>query len=331
MELSVRGTSVEVTGGTVVLLLVGLALVTYGGYDYVQQSAAVDDAVPVEATVVETATSQSDGRNGATYHAHVEFTYRYQGTEYTGDQLTPGAVSPSYDSRSEAESAIEPYDAGATVTAYVDPADPGDGFLERRTTRAPLVFVAIGGLVLVLTGLNAAGAKNPGQGTELRPASEREPTRYRTLFGVDRDAVNRVSKRLIAASVAAVPLSLIGVAILLFASQSGSDGGSGGSSSVQVGLSDPLGILLVTAFLAALALVASVLLYGVWSFTEYRRLRERIPEPRPPSPFRHPTRLVTILLTNDDLDDYGARVKRTGSVLVVALFLGGVLLELLVF
>lgn len=328
MELSVRGTPIEITRGTVVVVLVGLAFVTFGGYDYVQQSAAVDDAVPVEATVVETATSQSDGRNGATYHAHVEFTYRYQGTEYTGDQLTPGAVSPSYDSRSEAESALEPYEAGATVTAYVDPADPGDGFLERRTTGAPLVFVAIGGLVLVLTGLNAAGAKNPGQGTELRPASEREPTRYRTLFGVDRDAVNRVSKRLIAASVAAVPVSLIGVAVLLFASQSGSDGG--GSSSMQVGLSDPIGLLLVTAFVAALALVASVLLYGVWSFTEYRRLRERIPEPRPPSPFRHPTRLVTILLTNDDLDDYGARVKRTGSVLVVALFLGGVLLELLV-
>lgn len=327
MEFSVRGTSVEVTGGTVVLLLVGLAFVAYGGYDYAQQSAAVDDAVSVEATIVETDVSQSDGRSSANYHAHVEFTYQHEGTEYTGDRLVPGATSPSYDTRSEAESAIEPYDAGETVTAYVDPADPGEGFLERRTTGGPPVFVAIGGVVLLLTSLNAAGAKNPGQGTALRPASEREPARYRTLFGVDRSAVNRISKRLIAGAVIVVPLSMVGVAILLFASQ----GADGGSSSVQVGLSDPVGVLLVAAFVGMLALVASILLYGVWSFTEYRRLRERIREPRPPSPFKHPTRLVTILVGDHDLDAYGTRVKRTGSVLVVALFLVGVLLELLAF
>jgi len=51
MEFAVRGTVVTVTNGTAILLLVGLAFVTYGGYDYVQQSGAVDDAVSVEATI----------------------------------------------------------------------------------------------------------------------------------------------------------------------------------------------------------------------------------------------------------------------------------------
>ncbi|MFC6960672.1 hypothetical protein ACFQJ8_00920 [Halocatena marina] len=78
-------------------------------------------------------------------------------------------------------------------------------------------------------------------------------------------------------------------------------------------------------------MIASLLLYSLWSFTEYRRLRERISEPRPPSPFKHPTRLVTILTTNDDLDDYGRRVKKTGFTFVLALFFIGALLNELVF
>jgi hypothetical protein len=88
--------------------------------------------------------------------------------------------------------------------------------------------------------------------------------------------------------------------------------------------------VLLTAFLAGLALIGALVLYGVWSFTEYRRLRERIPEPRPPSPFRHPSRLVTVLYTREGLDAYGRRVKRTGFVLAVTAFLVGVFTFVLV-
>ena len=326
MELSVRGTPIEVTKGTVLLLLIGLALLTYGGYDYVQQSDAVDDAVTVEATVVEASVSESTSGRGVSYHPIVEFTYEYRGTEYTGDQLLPGSIESSYDTRSDAESAVEPYDAGTTVTAYVDPAEPSEGFLERRTSGGPVEFVAIGGVVLLVTGLHAVGARRPGHGTELRPASERESEPYRTLLGVDRDTVHRVSTRLIAAAAAVVPLSLIGIVVLLLGT---SDGGE--PVELDVALTDPVGLLFGTATLAVLVLVVSVLLYCVWSYTEYRRLRERIPEPRPPSPFRRPTRLVTVLLGNYDLDSYGQRVQRTGFALLVALSLVGGLLGLLVF
>ncbi|WP_276253055.1 DUF3592 domain-containing protein [Halomontanus rarus] len=329
MAISVRGTPIEITRGTVILVLVALAFATYGGYDYVQQSTAVDDAVSVEGTIVETSISQSDGRRSTSYHAHVEFTYQYQGTEYIGDQLFPGDISPSYDTRSEAESALEPYGSGATVTAYVDPAAPDEGFLERQSTQGPLVFVAIGGGMLFVTTFNAIGARRPGQGTELRPVREHESTRYRTLFGVDRSTVNRISTHLMAVALIVGPLSMVGVMGLLLVSNSGSDGD--GSAQIQVGLSDPIGLLVVTAFVAAVVFLASVLLYGIWSFSEYRRLRDRIPEPRPPSPFKHPTRLVTILLGNYDLDTYGKRVQRTGFAFLVALFLVGAFARVLVF
>jgi len=106
LEFAVRGTLVTVTKGIAILLLVGLAFVTYGGYDYVQQSGAVDDAVSVEATIEKTSISEV-GRRGVDYDVQIEFTYQYHGTEYTSDQLYPGSISETYDTRSEAQSVID--------------------------------------------------------------------------------------------------------------------------------------------------------------------------------------------------------------------------------
>jgi hypothetical protein len=92
-----------------------------------------------------------------------------------------------------------------------------------------------------------------------------------------------------------------------------------------------IGVLLGSALLAAVTSVVSVLLYSIWSFTEYRRLRDRIPEPRPPSPFAHPTRLVTILIGNHELDTYGQRVQKTGVAFLVVLFFLGILARILMF
>jgi len=329
MEFSVRGTPVEITAGTVIFVLIGLAVAGYGGYDYVQQSEAIEDAVEVDATVVETSISEVDsGRSGIEHDAHVEFRYQFRGTEYTSDQLFPGSFDATYDTRSDAEAVLEPYDEGETVTAYVDPDAPGEGFLEQRTSQGPLQLVAIGGLLLVVISLNAVGARRPGHGTELESVADHEARRYPTLFGVQRERVNRLSKRLGKGGIIVLPLSIIGVAIALLLSQSES---GGTPEQQQVGLSDPVGLLLLTAFLAALVLLVSGLLYGIWSLTEYRRLRDRIPEPRPPSPFKHPTRLVTILLGDYELDTYGKRVQRTGVTFVLVLFLIGLLIQLLVF
>jgi len=328
MNISVRGTPVTVTAGTVIFTVIGLALVGYGGYDYVQQTQTVDDSVGVEATIVETSVTEVEsGRSGIKYDTHTEFTYRYQGTEYRSDQIVPGSFDETYDTRREAESALEPYEDGDTVTAYVDPDAPGEGFLEHRTSQGPLQFMAIGGLLLLVTTLDAVGTRKPGQRTDLQPVDKHEQQRYSTLFGVGRETVNRVSKQLMVGAVAVLPLSLGGVVLVLL----GTESGSGTGSELQVTLLDPVGFLLGTAFLAVLVLLVSVLLYGVWSFTEYRRLRDRIPEPRPPSPFKHPTRLVTILLGNHDLDTYGKCVQRTGFAFVVALFFIAVILQLLVF
>ncbi|WP_434523161.1 DUF3592 domain-containing protein [Halorubrum sp. AS12] len=327
MEFTVRGTPIRVTKGTIIIVLVCLAGITFGGYDYVQQSEAVDDAVTVEATIEEASVSQSESRGSSDYYVQIEFTYQFQGTQYTGDQLFPGSISQSYDTRSDAQSAIEPYEAGETVTAYVDPDNPSEGFLERQTVTSPFEFIAIGGLGLLLTALNAIGARKPGAETGIRSEHEYTSTRYQTLFGVDRGTIHSLSIQLLKIALFVLPASVVSTAaVLLFAGS-----GSGDPAHLQVELTDPIGVLLGIVFLAVITLVISVLLYSVWSFTEYRRLRERIPEPRPPSPFTHLTRLVTICIGNYELDAYGNRVQKTGVAFLVALFFLGALAQILVF
>jgi hypothetical protein len=314
MQVTVRGTLIAVTPLMLVAIVLGIGVAGYGGYDYIQQSNAVDDAVAVETTVLDAQVSESDGRR-LYYRVTVEHTYQYRGTEYTSERVFPGATSPMYTVRSDAERVIESYEPNATTTAYVDPDAPGRAFLERQTTLAPLKFVGFGALVVLLTTLHAIGPRDPGQSTELLPTSEHEPAHYETLFGVDRNAINRFSKRLLAVA-PVVCLTSLGTTVGMVYMT--------GSSSVQVDLTDPVGFALLTASVSALASIVALVPYGAWSFTEYRRIRERIPEPRPPSPFRHPSRLVTILYTSDGLDVYGRRVKLTGFVFTVTGVLIGV-------
>ncbi|QWC18448.1 DUF3592 domain-containing protein [Halorubrum sp. 2020YC2] len=320
MQRTVRGVAVTVTPVILIALVLGLGIAGYGGYDYVRQSNAVDDAVAVETTVVDAEITRSEGRRFY-YRASVEHTYEYQGGEYTSKQVFPGSTRPMYTVRGDAQRVIEPYEPNVTATAYVDPDNPSRAFLERQTTFAPFKFIGFGGLLALLTTLHAIGARSPGQNTGIRQASEREPTRNETASGVQRNTLSRFSKRLMLFTPAVFLVSLVTMVALLLSSE---------ESSIRVSLTTPVGFALLAALLSALGFLLGLTLYGIWSVTEYGRLRERIPDPRPPSPFRHPSRLVTILYSRDELDTYGRRVKLTGFVFTLIEFLVGLLAFVLV-
>ena len=92
-----------------------------------------------------------------------------------------------------------------------------------------------------------------------------------------------------------------------------------------------VGIPLLAAAAFWIGMILSLCLYGAWSFSKYRQVRGRLYDPKPPSPFRHPSRLVTILGTsNDELSDYGKRVRVTGWVLLAALGMMGVVANFIV-
>jgi hypothetical protein len=305
------GVPIRLTGPTILVLLLTAGAIGYGGYDYVQQGNAIDDAVAVNATVTETDIEQTGGRRGIDYAVDVQFTYEYEGTEYTSDELYPTSLSPSYETESKAQSVLEPYETNETATAYVDPSDPGNAFLEPKRTNSPFVVSGGGALIFLLTLCHAAGARTPGQDTGIRPADEHESTRYETLFGLARERVHRLSTGLMKSGLGVFVLALFSTIGLILATS---------DSSIQADLTDPIGLVLLAGLGGVLGVIGGLLLYLLWSFTEYRRLRDRIPQPRPPSPFKRPTRLITILSTNDGLDAYGRRVKRTGFALFILIF-----------
>ena len=140
--LSINGP--ESLRGALLMLLVGLALVGYGGYDYVQQSEAVENSVEVTATVESVGVETVSARRGVDHEPTVRFGYEYEGATYESTSVFPASISPSYDTESAARSVVSEYEEGETTTAYVAPDRPGEAFLKNRTTNTPLLAAGFG-------------------------------------------------------------------------------------------------------------------------------------------------------------------------------------------
>lgn len=315
MDLPVGITTLHLSRESVFLLLLAVGLIAVGGYEYVQQEQAVENAVAVQATVDTAHVERIDSRRSIDYEPDIEYTYRYRGEMYTSDQVFPGATIRTYSDRSKARAIVRSYQPGTTVQAYVRPSDPDDGFLIRERTPWPGRAITVGGVLLGLVVLAGLGSKTPGQ-YELRPASEARAPAVPAWLERNGETLRRLSKGLLAVCFAAFCLSLVGLFVGILSLTEGTDG------SAQPVQADPLGPV-VLSLLARLGfwvgMVVALCLYGVWSFARYRRLRSRLHEPKPPSPFKHPSRLVTILGTDsDELPTYGRRVRLTGWAFVVA-------------
>lgn len=130
--------------GGILVLVVGLAVAGYGAYDYSQQSAAIENSVEVDATITGTNVDSIRTSGTTQFDPDVRFEYSYQGESYTSDNLYPASASENYDTKSGAQSAIQEYEQGETVTAYVNPDSPGDAFLKNEKSTSPLWFAALG-------------------------------------------------------------------------------------------------------------------------------------------------------------------------------------------
>ncbi|MFY4813711.1 DUF3592 domain-containing protein [Haloarcula argentinensis] len=314
MKVPLGITTLHLSRKSALLLLLAVGLLGFGGYDYVQQSRAVNDAVAVQATITDARVDRLDGGRGIDYEPEIHYTYRYQGETYTSEQVFPSTGIRTYSDRSKAESIVESYEPG-TTRAYVSPADPDDAFLIRERTPFPLRAIAVGGVLSVIGVLAGLGAENPGQ-QELRPASERQPAPRKSWVARHGATIHRLSKQLLGICFAGFWLSMV---VLVFGLLNTSSGFGGAPQGIQAELLGPVGLPLIAAFCFWVGMILSLCLYSIWSFTEYQQLRQRLPASKPPSPFRHPSRLVTILGTEDgSLSGYGKRVRLTGWALLIA-------------
>ncbi|EMA24215.1 DUF3592 domain-containing protein [Haloarcula amylolytica] len=148
-DSGLRVTGPDTLGGAVLYLVVGIAIASYGGFDYVQQTEAVRNSVEVDANITELGIETDSGTSsnpGVKYEPNVEFEYTYNGTTYTGTKLYPANIERNYERRSAAESAIDSYEQGTQTTAYVSPDEPEDAFLKNKTSNAPIIAIGLGGL-----------------------------------------------------------------------------------------------------------------------------------------------------------------------------------------
>lgn len=325
MDVPIGSTTLHITQRRALLFLLALGLLGVGGYEYVQQSQAVDDAVTVEATVADATVDRIESGRGATeYEPEISYTYRYDSQTYTSDDVFPGSSIRTYTDRTDAQAIVEQYEPGTTVRAYVLPSDPKTAFLIQQRTPWPLQAVVAGSALFVIGVLAALGSQQPGR-QKLKPAATHV---HSSPDWLDRygDTVERWSKRLIGASFVGFWLSLIVMVLSLLSTTRGLDGAP---QDVQATLFGPVGVPVLAAVSCYLGLILSLCLYGSWSFMRYRRLRTRLQEPVPPSPFRHPSRLVTIIGTDgESLSTYGRRVRATGWAFLIAGILLGVFVQL---
>jgi hypothetical protein len=172
----------------------------------------------------------------------------------------------------------------------------------------------------VLAGL---GEKRPGQ-HELRPEHEVRSPPSRTWVERNDERLRRLSKWTLLVCFVAFWISMVGLAFGILSLSEGS------ARTVEADLLGPVGIPLLAAAGFWVGMILSLCLYGLQSFSRYRRLRRRLPEPRPPSPFKHSSRLVTILGTEgDELLEYGRRVRTTGWAFVIAAGMTAIIVRLL--
>jgi len=136
------------------LLVLGIGLTLFGATGYVQETAAIENAVEVEATVVDSGVEEvATGRTDPRYVPMATFEYRFQGTTYTSDSVFPRGSEQRYHERAEAESVLADATSGDTVTAYVDPEAPGEAFLTTTRSETSVRFLVFGGFMGLVGGV----------------------------------------------------------------------------------------------------------------------------------------------------------------------------------
>ena len=102
----------------------------------------------VEATVLESRVDSVRGSDSTTYRPEIVYRYEVDGEPFESNVYDAHGAGFSNSDRSRAFEAVKANPAGATVTAYVDPADPSRAMLDREWS---------GGLMWLLVLLPAMG------------------------------------------------------------------------------------------------------------------------------------------------------------------------------
>jgi hypothetical protein len=104
--------------------------------------------VPTPATVVASGVGTVQrGNGGPTYQPTVSYRYTVGGTPYISNRVS--VITESASSK-WAQSVVDRYPQGASVTAWYDPKHPGNAIIDHHVARIPLIMMGIGLAVVLL-------------------------------------------------------------------------------------------------------------------------------------------------------------------------------------
>jgi len=135
---------------SLISIILGVVLLGAAGYMTYTQQQSLSSGEQIEATIESKEVTMSSSKRGDKYTPHVTYSYTYEGTQYTSDNIRPGIGTETSDTRTAAEDRIDQYNVGETTTAYVVQGSPSESYLKKESNPLPLI---IGVLGLALVGL----------------------------------------------------------------------------------------------------------------------------------------------------------------------------------
>lgn len=141
------------------LTAVGFGVMTVAWVDHAAANDAIANAEPTTVTVVESEVNEHIDRddNSREYSVTIVYEYAVDGETYESSNVYPGISDRRYSSRSRAQGLVDRYEAGETVTGYVDPDDPDRSYLRERSEFDRLRNDVGNAIALVLGGLLFVG------------------------------------------------------------------------------------------------------------------------------------------------------------------------------
>ncbi len=129
---------------SLISIILGIVLLGGAGYMTYSQQQSLSSGVQIEATVESKEVTMESSKRGDRYTPHVTYSYTYNGTQYTSDNISPGIGTKASDTRTAAEDRIDQYNVGETTTAYVVQGSPSKSYLKKTSSPLPLISGILG-------------------------------------------------------------------------------------------------------------------------------------------------------------------------------------------
>ena len=129
---------------SLISIILGIVLLGVAGYMAYSQQQSLSSGVQIEATVESKEVTMDSSKRGDSYTPHVTYSYTYNGTQYTSDNISPGVGTKASDTRTAAEDRIDQYNVGETTTAYVVQGSPSKSYLKKKSSPLPLISGILG-------------------------------------------------------------------------------------------------------------------------------------------------------------------------------------------